>query len=284
MTHRALTLLAVIGVAFAAAGLLFAGAANASGHSATRTITPASVAAGGHGDCNHRVRTDQRIRRQCHGNSARRVQLRVVRSWPTVGRRTVKMSRSVPFDVPDDTFTYTRYGLHGSGRLLVLRNCARLPNRTTRDVGGDTDDNGRTAPHPAHRSHRHQDHRPSVSDDRRRGDGDGRRNWHTGTPARWWKHCRPGSRTCPVAEARPPARRSRSISPQPTRQSHTWPPPPTQRATYSISGVLTASDGVTADVGGATDVTVTEPPPPVTGPNATRRSPLRQSRRAECWM
>ena len=39
---------------------------------------------------------------------------------------------------------------------------------------------------------------------------------------------------------------------------------------YSISGVLTASDGVTADVGGATDVTVTEPPPPVTGPNATR--------------
>ena len=47
MTHRALTLLAVIGVAFAAAGLLFAGAADASGHSATRTITPASVAAGG---------------------------------------------------------------------------------------------------------------------------------------------------------------------------------------------------------------------------------------------
>ena len=47
MTHRALTLLAVIGVAFAAAGLLFAGAANASGHSATRTIDPASVAAGG---------------------------------------------------------------------------------------------------------------------------------------------------------------------------------------------------------------------------------------------
>ena len=39
---------------------------------------------------------------------------------------------------------------------------------------------------------------------------------------------------------------------------------------YSISGVLTASDGITADVGGATDVTVTEPPPPVTGPNATR--------------
>ena len=40
--------------------------------------------------------------------------------------------------------------------------------------------------------------------------------------------------------------------------------------TYSISGVLTASDGMTSDVGGATDVTVTEPPPPVTGPNATR--------------
>ena len=39
---------------------------------------------------------------------------------------------------------------------------------------------------------------------------------------------------------------------------------------YSISGVLTASDGMTSDVGGATDVTVTEPPPPVTGPNATR--------------
>ena len=39
---------------------------------------------------------------------------------------------------------------------------------------------------------------------------------------------------------------------------------------YSISGVLTASDGMTADVGGATDVTVTEPPPPVTGPSATR--------------
>ena len=47
MTHRALTLLAVIGVAFAAAGLLFAGAADASGHSATRSIKPASVAAGG---------------------------------------------------------------------------------------------------------------------------------------------------------------------------------------------------------------------------------------------
>ena len=47
MTHRALTLLAVIGVAFAAAGLLFAGAANASSHSATRSINPASVAAGG---------------------------------------------------------------------------------------------------------------------------------------------------------------------------------------------------------------------------------------------
>ena len=47
MKYRALTLLAVLGVAFAAAGLLFAGAADASGHSATRTISPASVETGG---------------------------------------------------------------------------------------------------------------------------------------------------------------------------------------------------------------------------------------------
>ena len=50
MTHRALTLLAVLGVALAAAGLLFAGAANASGHSATRSISTASVAPGGQVD------------------------------------------------------------------------------------------------------------------------------------------------------------------------------------------------------------------------------------------
>ena len=47
MRQRALTLLAVLGVALAATGLLFAGAANASSHSATRSISPASVAPGG---------------------------------------------------------------------------------------------------------------------------------------------------------------------------------------------------------------------------------------------
>ena len=47
MRQRALTLLAVLGVALAATGLLFAGAANAAGHSATRSINPTSVEAGG---------------------------------------------------------------------------------------------------------------------------------------------------------------------------------------------------------------------------------------------
>ena len=50
MRQRALTLLAVLGVALAATGLLFAGAANAAGHSATRSIDPTSVEAGGQVD------------------------------------------------------------------------------------------------------------------------------------------------------------------------------------------------------------------------------------------
>ena len=50
MKQRALTLLAVLGVALAATGLLFAGAANAAGHSATRSIDPTSVEAGGQVD------------------------------------------------------------------------------------------------------------------------------------------------------------------------------------------------------------------------------------------
>ena len=46
MRQRALTLLAVLGVALAATGLLFAGAANAASHSATRSINPTTAAPG----------------------------------------------------------------------------------------------------------------------------------------------------------------------------------------------------------------------------------------------
>ena len=46
MKYKALTLLAVLGAALAATGLLFAGAANAASHSATRSISPTSAAPG----------------------------------------------------------------------------------------------------------------------------------------------------------------------------------------------------------------------------------------------
>ena len=134
MTHRALTLLAVIGVAFAAAGLLFAGAANASGHSATRTITPASVAAGG------QVTVTIAFDISGFGSVTETLPegFTYVSSDPAgLGDADGQDVTFVPFDVPDDTFTYTVTASMVPGDYS-FSGTVQDSRKDTRDVGGDT--------------------------------------------------------------------------------------------------------------------------------------------------
>ena len=134
MTHRALTLLAVIGVAFAAAGLLFAGAANASSHSATRTIDPASVAAGG------TVEISIAFDISGFGSVTETLPegFSYVSSDPAgLGDVSGQDVTFVPFDVPNDTFTYTVTASMVPGDYS-FSGTVQDSRRDSRDVGGDT--------------------------------------------------------------------------------------------------------------------------------------------------
>ena len=134
MTHRALTLLAVVGVAFAAAGLLFAGAANALSHSATRTIDPASVVAGGE------VEISIAFDISGFGSVTETLPegFTYVSSDPAgLGDADGQDVTFVPFDVPDDTFTYTVTASMVPGDYS-FSGTVQDSRKDTRDVGGVT--------------------------------------------------------------------------------------------------------------------------------------------------
>ena len=270
MTHRALTLLAVIGVAFAAAGLLFAGAANASGHSATRTITPASVAAGGTVEVSI-VTTDLGfIFGAIIGGS-------VVETLPEgftyvsdnldfASGEASADGRTVTFTLfGESEFTYTVTASSEPGGYTFEGTVADA-DADVRDVGGvtavtvlppptDPTATRTIAPASVMTGEEVTVTVASVSY------GD------SGTLVE----------TLPAGLAHVSDSGGTASGQTVTFNLTVADQTVTYMATasdtagdYSISGVLTASDGMTADVGGPTDVTVTEPPPPVTGPNATR--------------
>ena len=141
MRQRALTLLAVLGVALAATGLLFAGAANASSHSATRSISPASVAPGG--------QVDITIAAASLGGIGQ-----VIETLPdgftyvstTHSGTTKVIPEGVRFTIldTDATFTYTvQVGMNvapGDYAFAgVVRDVDYQENRDENTVGGDTD-------------------------------------------------------------------------------------------------------------------------------------------------
>ena len=149
MTHRALTLLAVIGVAFAAAGLLFAGAADASGHSATRTITPASVAAGG--QVTVMIEADDL---GFAGTVTETLPAGFSYEGSSLNDSDVtENGQDVQFfpDVPGRLqFTYTVTAPMGAGDYTFSGTVQDDPEQDVRDVGGDTDV---TVEPPAHGAH-----------------------------------------------------------------------------------------------------------------------------------
>ena len=265
MTHRALTLLAVIGVAFAAAGLLFAGAANASGHSATRTITPASVAAGG--------TVEVTIAFDISGFGSVTETLpegfSYVSSDPAgLGDVDGQDVTFVPFDVPDDTFTYTVTASMVPGDYS-FSGTVQDSRKDSRDVDGDT---AITVEPP-----------PTEPTDPTATRTIAPASVMTGeevtvtVAAMAYGDSGTLVETLPAGFAHVSGSGGTASGQTVTFNLTAADQTVTYMATasdtagdYSISGVLTASDGMTADVGGATDVTVTEPPPPVTGPNATR--------------
>ena len=262
MTHRALTLLAVIGVAFAAAGLLFAGAANASGHSATRTITPASVAAGG------TVEVSIAFDISGFGSVTETLPdgFSYVSSDPAgLGDVDGQDVTFVPFDVPDDTFTYTVTASMVPGDYS-FSGTVQDSRRDSLDVDGDTAIT--VEPPPTDPTSTRTISPASVMT--------GEEVTVTVASVSYGDS---GTlvETLPAGLAHVSSSGGTASGQTVTFDLTAADQTVTYMATasdtagdYSISGVLTASDGMTADVGGATDVTVTEPPPPVTGPNATR--------------
>ena len=262
MTHRALTLLAVIGVAFAAAGLLFAGAANASGHSATRTITPASVAAGG------TVEVSIAFDISGFGSVTETLPegFSYVSSDPAgLGDVDGQDVTFVPFDVPDDTFTYTVTASMVPGDYS-FSGTVQDSRKDSRDVDGDTAIT--VEPPPTDPTATRTISPASVMT--------GEEVTVTVASVSYGDS---GTlvETLPAGLAHVSGSGGTASGQTVTFDLTAADQTVTYMATasdtagdYSISGVLTASDGMTADVGGATDVTVTEPPPPVTGPNATR--------------
>ena len=127
--------MAVIGVAFAAAGLLFAGAANALSHSATRTINPASVAAGG------TVEISIAFDISGFGSVTETLPegFSYVSSDPAgLGDVDGQDVTFVPFDVPDDTFTYTVTASMDPGDYS-FSGTVQDSRKNESDVGGDTD-------------------------------------------------------------------------------------------------------------------------------------------------
>ena len=262
MTHRALTLLAVIGVAFAAAGLLFAGAANASGHSATRTITPASVAAGG------TVEVSIAFDISGFGSVTETLPegFSYVSSDPAgLGDVDGQDVTFVPFDVPDDTFTYTVTASMVPGDYS-FSGTVQDSRKDSLDVDGDTAIT--VEPPPTDPTATRTISPASVMT--------GEEVTVTVASVSYGDS---GTlvETLPAGLAHVSGSGGTASGQTVTFNLTVADQTVTYMATasdtagdYSISGVLTASDGMTADVGGATDVTVTEPPPPVTGPNATR--------------
>ena len=262
MTHRALTLLAVIGVAFAAAGLLFAGAANASGHSATRTITPASVAAGG------TVEVSIAFDISGFGSVTETLPdgFSYVSSDPAgLGDVDGQDVTFVPFDVPDDTFTYTVTASMVPGDYS-FSGTVQDSRKDSLDVDGDTAIT--VEPPPTDPTATRTISPASVMT--------GEEVTVT-VAAIAYGDSGTLVETLPAGLAHVSGSGGTASGQTVTFDLTVADQTVTYMATasdtagdYSISGVLTASDGMTADVGGATDVTVTEPPPPVTGPNATR--------------
>ena len=261
MTHRALTLLAVVGVAFAAAGLLFAGAVNASSHSATRTIDPASVAAGG------QVVVTIEVADLGFGGS-------VTETLPE-GFSFVSASESetvdgqnisfVLFQVDSVTYTVTASSDPGD---YSFSGTVYDDEKDPRDVIGDT---GVTVEPPPTEPTDPTATRTIAPASVMTGDeitvtvaalayGD------SGTVVETL------SAGLSHVSGSGGAASGQTVTFDLTAadQTVTYNVTAATADSYSISGVLTASDGITADVGGATDVTVTEPPPPVTGPNAAR--------------
>ena len=270
MTHRALTLLAVIGVAFAAAGLLFAGAADASSHSATRTINPASVTPGGTVEVSI-VTTDLGfIFGTVVGGS-------VVETLP---EGFTYVSDNLDFasgDVSADGRTVT-FILFGESEFTYTVTASSEPGGYTfegtvadndaddRPVGGETDIT--VLPPPADPTATRTISPTSVM-----AGGEvtvtvasvsyGDSGTLVETLSAGLAHVSGSGGTATGQTV--------TFDLTAADQTVTYMATASDTAgTYSIAGVLTASDGMTADVGGPTDVTVTEPPPPVTGPNASR--------------
>ena len=271
--------MAVIGVAFAAAGLLFAGAADASDHSATRTITPASVAAGG------TVTVTIAVDNLGLAGS-------VTETLPE-GFSYVRSSldadsvldadpndQDIEFlfifsDLSEFTYTVTAtsepgdYSFYGITERVTLSETSEPDVET---VGGDTDVT--VEPPPTE---------PTDPTDPTATRTIAPTSVMTGeevtvtVAAMAYGDSGTLVETLPAGFAHVSGSGGTASGQDVTfnltaaDQTVTYMATASDTAdTYSISGVLTASDGVTADVGGATDVTVTEPPPPVTGPNATR--------------
>ena len=262
MTHRALTLLAVIGVAFAAAGLLFAGAANASGHSATRTITPASVAAGG------QVTVMIEVEDLGFAGTVTET-LPAGFSYEGSSLNDTDVSQDGQdvqfFLFQADSFTYTVTAPTGAGDY-TFSGTVQDDEQDERDVGGDTDVT--VEPPPTSPTATRTISPASVMT--------GEEVTVTVASVSYGDS---GSlvETLPAGLAHVSGSGGTASGQTVTFNLTVADQTVTYMATasdtagdYSISGVLTASDGMTSDVGGATDVTVTEPPPPVTGPNATR--------------
>ena len=137
--------MAVLGVALAATGLLFAGAANAAGHSATRSIDPASVAAGGQveitisaaslGGIGQVIETLPDGFSYLSDTSSTVGNLKVTVTGQTVKFAKIGPDFTVSYTVEVDSATapgdYSFYG--------VVRDVNYPQNRVENTVGGDTD-------------------------------------------------------------------------------------------------------------------------------------------------